>query len=155
MTKIDLDDEHAERICDILRNADLSLLTVETYEMRELWSPNDVKSIDYNPKKNVGINLRKDFISHRWGDIYQYTLTLSRDDNVCIGKYESMNGGIHGNADPSYIHLCLAYTFKNIAERITLPIREKSDREFQGAEERENQKNKQKLEKIIRNLSGN
>ncbi len=150
--KHELDAKQVERICDILRNADLNLISAETYEMKKLWNPEDVKSIDYKFQKNPRINLKSDYIPHRWGDIYQYTLTLSEDDNNCIGKYESMNGSIHGGANPSYIHLCLAYTFKNIAERITLPIREKSYRESEAAKEKNDQKNKQELEEIIKAL---
>ena len=146
-----LDQKQTERICDILRNADLSLINATPFEERELWDPDHVESIDYKPKESK-INLRRDFIPHRWGDIYKYTLTLSKEDNSFIGKHESMNGSIHGNADPSYLHLCLAYTFKNIAERITLPIREESYRDSEVIKEKEDQKNKQKLEKIIGNL---
>lgn len=149
-----LDQKQTERICDILRNADLSLINTTPFEGRELWDPNHVESIDYKPKESK-INLRRDFIPHRWGEIYQYTLTLSKEDNSYVSKYESMNGGIHGGADPSYIHLCLAYTFKNIAERITLPIREKGYRELEVAKEKEAQKNKQELEEIIRDLNKN
>lgn len=149
-----LDTEQTERICETLRNADLSLITVETHEGKELWNPEDVKSIDYKPKKNARIELRRDYIPHSWGDIYKYTLTLSQDDNICIGKYESLNGGIHGDADPNYSHLCLAYTFKNIAERVTFPIREESYKKTEIIAEEKNKKDRQKLESIIKDLIG-
>lgn len=151
MEKISLNEKQTEKICEALRNTDLSLITAETYEGKELWNPDDVKSIDYKPKENARINLRRDY-SYRWGDIYQYTLTLSQDDNRNIYKYESMNGGIHGGADLSYTHLCLAYTFKNIAERITAPVRRESYKKTNLVCREKEMRDKQELEDIIKNL---
>lgn len=55
----ELDEEDIERICESLQNADLSLISANSYEGKELWNPDNIESISYRLKEDINVDLKR------------------------------------------------------------------------------------------------